>query len=276
VTMKRSSSSSVAAANKRGREAGVRANQDAIQRGASVVNHGAGTMPVDAPAPYGGTRYFFLEDPEDAAPPWRVAMHDGSKNAKGELRFEDAPDFRPTLTPAECISRGIFGGCYFNPRGGKEGIFGREVAIDVCEFPASWFANLPESMYKSRKYHLPTNAYGVKSGFGQREWEAKGWMHAQDPRCVPSVLALKALRFSRHDSIRIIPADGFNGIAASSAAGARTTTSAKSSGGAHAPRHEAAGATSYVGRSPVVPLRMWPMCQSRQSFDRRCCTGRMS
>lgn len=40
----------------------------------------------------------------------------------------------PGRLPA-CLARSI----YFNPRGGKPGIRGKEVAIDHREFPADWF-----------------------------------------------------------------------------------------------------------------------------------------
>ena len=172
----------VEAANKRGRAAGIAAVAAAKCRGVEIINHGAGTMPVDAPAPYAGTRYSLLEDPVGADPPWYVQPHDGSKNAGGQLVFADSPTFGPTLTPAEVIRKGVFGGCYFNPRGGKPGIFGRDVAVDASEFPSSWFDGVPVSMYASRRYVVHTNAHKVKSGFGQREWESKGWIHAQDPR----------------------------------------------------------------------------------------------
>lgn len=140
-------------------------------------------MPVDAPAPHGGVRYTLLSDPPEAQEPrWRPTPHNGTKDADGCLAFADAPNFRPNLTPAECIRKGIFGGCYFNPRGGKAGIFASEVAIDHSEFPAAWFAGISQELYISRRYNVPTNAYKVKSGFGQKEWESKGWMHVQDPR----------------------------------------------------------------------------------------------
>lgn len=90
--------------------------------------------------------------------------------------------FNPNRTPAECIRAGIFGGCYFNPRGGKRGIMGASVAIDHREFPASWFRGLPEHMYMSRRYDPATNHYGVKCGKDQAYWESKGWIHPQDPR----------------------------------------------------------------------------------------------
>ena len=210
--MKRAASDAVvAAANKRGRAAGVAAVASAKGRGLALINHGAGTMPVDAPAPHGGMRYSLLQDPPNAPAPWMVSAHDGRKDANGKLNFSDAPDFHPSLTPRDCLLKGIFGGCYFNPRnaccgfeprtcaarcccslsrvralawrgGGKAGIFGRDVEVSHTEFPEAWFKGLPNELYASRRYNVLTNAYKVKSGFGQREWESKGWIHAQDPR----------------------------------------------------------------------------------------------
>lgn len=171
--------SSIAAANKRGRAAGKAAVAAARSCGVTVINHGAGTMPVDAPAPYNGTRYTLLEDPLDAAKPCIVAAHDGSKSADGKLHFAGAPDFLPSLTPGDCIRKGIFGGCYFNPQGGKAGVFGREVAVSHTEFPQAWFNDVAEHLYVSRRYVSSTNHFGVKSGFGQKEWESKGWIHVQ-------------------------------------------------------------------------------------------------
>lgn len=73
------------------------------------------------------------------------------------------------------------------------------------EFPADWFAGLPEKMYISRRYNcraffgsLPhkemhplmrtsafisaTNKHKVASGQDQAAWEKSGWINAQDPR----------------------------------------------------------------------------------------------
>ena len=38
----------------------------------------------------------------------------------------------------QVIQAGSWGGCYFNPRGGRAGIFGRVVDITHEEFPADW------------------------------------------------------------------------------------------------------------------------------------------
>lgn len=98
------------------------------------------------------------------------------------LIFPDRDDFRPNLTPAECIRAGVFGGIYFNPIGGKAGILGRRVDIDFREFPASWFAGLDKRMYIGRRYDKRINAYGVVAGTDQAFWETKGWIRPQDPR----------------------------------------------------------------------------------------------
>ena len=53
-----------------------------------------------------------------------VKAHSGKRDAKGRLApFGDAPaHFRPNLTPREMLVRGMHGGIYFNPLGGKPGI----------------------------------------------------------------------------------------------------------------------------------------------------------
>lgn len=105
------------------------------------------------------------------------------RNAQGQLVFADHPEFTPRLTPAQVIRAGSLGGCYFNPRGGRPGIISPQgVAIDHKEFPASWFAGLPESMYISRKYNTSTNKHGVNAGTNQVAWETAGWIKPQDPR----------------------------------------------------------------------------------------------
>jgi hypothetical protein len=105
------------------------------------------------------------------------------RKVAGRIRFEAGyEDFAPALTPEECIRAGIFGGIYFNPRGGKAGIYGREVAIDAREFPSAWFRGVPRDMYEARRYDAKRNRYGVKAGMDQAYWETKGWIRPQDPR----------------------------------------------------------------------------------------------
>ena len=68
-----------------------------------------GSNPQEPSAPT-GTRY--------------VGCHSGAVGPDGKLvRFKDAPaHFRPSLTPREMLLKGMHGGIYFNPKGGKPGI----------------------------------------------------------------------------------------------------------------------------------------------------------
>lgn len=96
--------------------------------------------------------------------------------------FKDHPEFKPDLSPRECIKAGIFGGIYFNPVGGRPGILSRHIDIDHTEFPKSWFSGVPESFYLSKKYNPDVNKYKTSAGANQAFWEAKGWIDPQDPR----------------------------------------------------------------------------------------------
>ena len=78
--------------------------------------------------------------------------------------------FEPMFTPKEMLEKGIFGGTYFAE------------LIDHKDFPEEWFENIDESFYKSDKYLTKVNFFKIKSGQSQEEWEAKGWMHKDDPR----------------------------------------------------------------------------------------------
>lgn len=72
----------------------------------------------------------------------RSLTDDGSRkrDARGCVVFDDVPDFRPNLTPMQMIRAGIFGGCYFNPSGGKKGVRYPKggIPIDHTEYPKSW------------------------------------------------------------------------------------------------------------------------------------------
>ena len=105
-----------------------------------------------------------------------------ARRPDGTLIFKDRDDFRPNLTPSQCIRAGIFGGIYFNPRGGKPGILGAQVAIDPKEFPKAWFDRLPIEAYAGRRYDASRNRYKVVAGKDQAFWESKGWIDPQDPR----------------------------------------------------------------------------------------------
>jgi len=120
-----------------------------------------------------------------------VICHSGEKAADGRLaKFKDAPAwFRPSLTPREMLLKGMHGGIYFNPKGGKPGVkyprnkFPKGIpGVTIDEFPSEWFAGVPKELYASRRYDASRNCYGVKSGLDQVGWETSGWINECDPR----------------------------------------------------------------------------------------------
>jgi hypothetical protein len=121
-----------------------------------------------------------------------VACHSGAKDkATGRLvAFADAPSwFRPSLTPREMLLKGMHGGIYFNPKGGKPGVkyprskFPKGIpGVTIDEYPKEWFKDVPKEKYLSRRYSTTHNCYGVKSGLDQAGWESSGWITEHDPR----------------------------------------------------------------------------------------------
>lgn len=83
-------------------------------------------------------------------------------------------NFRPNLSPMECIQAGIFGGVYFDAL--------RPELIDAKEFPSEWFHDLTPEKYSSHKADPARNRYKVMAGTYQKEWEANGWIRQEDPR----------------------------------------------------------------------------------------------
>jgi hypothetical protein len=76
------------------------------------------------------------------------------------------PDFKPELTPQEMLELGIFGGLYF--------------PVIPDEFPKVWFKNARLS--PDGKKHKELNYYGVHASQPLSVWQAKGWIHKDDPR----------------------------------------------------------------------------------------------
>lgn len=74
------------------------------------------------------------------------------------------PDFRPDLTPAQMLELGVFGGKYMTD----------------CrdEFPAAWF----ETARLSPRRDPRLNFFGVDASQPLGTWQAKGWIHPDDPR----------------------------------------------------------------------------------------------
>lgn len=128
----------------------------------------------------------FAYDPE--APVRKVKpsydTSEGKRDKAGKLVFADEPTLRPNLTPKQMLAAGVFGGCYFNPKGGKPGVLHPKgiPGVTHTEFPKAWFKGLDKSFYASRRYKIPTNKYKVKAGQDQVAWERSGWINPQDPR----------------------------------------------------------------------------------------------
>lgn len=78
------------------------------------------------------------------------------------------PRFQPELTPKEMLALGVFGGRYMRD----------------ChdEFPPDWFleARLHPEGLAGHNPHL--NCFGVDASLPLAVWQAKGWIHPDDPR----------------------------------------------------------------------------------------------
>ena len=59
------------------------------------------------------------------------------------------------------IQAGSWGGIYFNPSGGRAGIYGPTVDVTHEEFPQEWFKGLSVDEYRGRRYNKSRNKYGV-------------------------------------------------------------------------------------------------------------------
>ena len=75
------------------------------------------------------------------------------------------PEFTPDLSPETMLAMGIFGGRYMTD----------------CrdEFPKSWFAS---ALLSPGKKDTSLNYYGVDASMPLAHWQAKGWIHPDDPR----------------------------------------------------------------------------------------------
>lgn len=80
-------------------------------------------------------------------------------------RREFDPGFAPELTPAEMLALGVFCGKYMTDC--------------RAEFPAGWFAH---AKLARGKPDCALNHFGVRASAPLPEWQAKGWIHPDDPR----------------------------------------------------------------------------------------------
>ena len=73
--------------------------------------------------------------------------------------------FKPELTPKEMLALGVFGGKY----------------LTDCqnEFPSAWFA---QAKLDEHHKNISLNYFSVDASQTLKQWQAKGWIHPQDPR----------------------------------------------------------------------------------------------
>lgn len=92
-------------------------------------------------------------------------------NTLDNPRFEDHPDFLPSLTPASMLKMGIFGGHYFGSR------HSAKFKEHTADLPQEWF----DGVLLVDDYDKINNHFNVKCGKDYDWWVAKGLMHADDP-----------------------------------------------------------------------------------------------
>jgi hypothetical protein len=75
------------------------------------------------------------------------------------------PLFVPQLTPEQMLALGVFGGKY----------------LTDCqnEFPIHWFN---EAKLSCSHKNITLNYFSVDASLPLKQWQAKGWVHPQDPR----------------------------------------------------------------------------------------------
>ncbi len=76
------------------------------------------------------------------------------------------PEFKPDLTPQQMLELGIFGGLYMSDK--------------PKEFPRDWFTKAKLS--PDGKRHADLNFFKVNASQPLSVWQAKGWIHPDDPR----------------------------------------------------------------------------------------------
>jgi len=115
------------------------------------------------------------------APDWEATAPLPTRNKKGQMVFQDAPEFRPNLSPKEVLQLGSFGGTYFRPI--HSSVTKKKYGSEVWEeLPKDWLEGLTvRTQVASIVYTESKNKYNVKCGASLEEWENSGWMREQDP-----------------------------------------------------------------------------------------------
>lgn len=102
------------------------------------------------------------------------------RNKKGQLVFEDHPEFCPNMSPKEVLQAGSFGGTYFRPI--YSSITKQHYKDVHKELPQDWLQGLDmHKQVSSAVYREDVNTYKVKCGGSLEMWESSGWIKPQDP-----------------------------------------------------------------------------------------------
>jgi len=103
-----------------------------------------------------------------------------TRDSTGCLIFDDAPSFKPNMSPEDVLRAGSFGGTYYRPI--KSSVTGISYDKMWLEFPQDWFKDLKtKTLVSSLTYRNEINKYKVKCGGDLNMWESSGWIKKQDP-----------------------------------------------------------------------------------------------
>ena len=93
------------------------------------------------------------------------------------ITFDDYPEFRPNLTPAEIFEQGAFGGTYWRPI--YSSVTGKNYKNKHRKY--KFLDQIPEDLLSRSEYDVSINKYKVRSGTTLEFWESKGWIVSTDP-----------------------------------------------------------------------------------------------
>lgn len=103
------------------------------------------------------------------------------RNRKGELLFEDYPEFRPNLTPRQIFQMGSFGGTYWRPI--YSSVTNKNHKNSHLKYPQYWWSGIPDNHLTTEweNYDKNINKYKVKVGTTLEFWEEKDWITKYHP-----------------------------------------------------------------------------------------------
>ncbi|XP_072532783.1 uncharacterized protein [Salminus brasiliensis] len=127
-----------------------------------------------------GSAHKITQDDNMAHSDETISASELKRNKKGQLVFEDHPEFRPNMSPEEVLRAGSFGGTYFRPI--YSSITKQHYKDVYKELPQNWLQGLDiHKQVSSATYREQVNTYKVKCGGSLEMWESSGWIKPQDP-----------------------------------------------------------------------------------------------